>query len=198
MARMEEVESRRMEEEWNTVDCPAIVQLFVNKQREFARCIMAATSQDEAMGAVMKLQGNWDRRKTKHDTEERSLHEAGQAVYVAIQNALSDRMAEAEWKEAAKQFGTYMQTLCMMMDALECDVDVANYPKVMYEAEREKEPEPDEQQNEVSAQEPIQSTEQGDQQRIRMETEQQQTIVAGHDSSGEGIHAIVHERTWVE
>jgi hypothetical protein len=130
MGRLEEVESRRMEEEWNTVDCPAIVQLFVNKQREFAKFIMATSNQDEAVGAVMKLQGNWDRRKTKQDTEERSLQEAGQAVYMALQNALSDKMAETDWKEAAKQFGTYTHTLRRMLDALECDVDVANYPRV--------------------------------------------------------------------
>jgi hypothetical protein len=58
MGRMEEVESRRTEEEWSIVNCPAIVQLFVNKQREFARFLMAATNQDETVGAVMKLQGN--------------------------------------------------------------------------------------------------------------------------------------------
>jgi hypothetical protein len=65
MGRMEEFESRRVEEEWNTVDCPAIVQLFVNKQREFARFIMAASSQDEAVGDVMKLQGTWDKNLRK-------------------------------------------------------------------------------------------------------------------------------------
>ena len=73
--RMEEVESRRMEEEWNTMDCPAIVQLFVNKQRKFARFIMATSIHDEAVGDVMKLHGTWDKRKTKHDTEEMSLQE---------------------------------------------------------------------------------------------------------------------------
>jgi hypothetical protein len=155
---------------------------------------MATTSHDEAVGAVMKLQGNRDRRRTKQDTEERSLKEAGQAVYMAIQNALSDRMAETEWKEAAKQFGTYTQTLCRMLDALECDVDVANYPRVMYEAEREKEPKPVEQQKEVNAQEPIQSTEQGNHQSIGRETEQQRSITTGHDANEEGIQAMAHER----
>ena len=195
MARMEEVESMRMEEEWNTVDCPAIVQLFVNKQREFARFLMATTNQDEALGAVMKLQGNWDRRKTKQDTEERSLQEAGQVVYVALQNALSDKMADTDWEEITKQIGTHMQSLCRMLDALECDVDVANYPRVMYETEREKEPEPDEQHDEVNAQEPTQSTEQGNQRRIGRQTEQHQSITINHDVNEEGIQAVGHERT---
>jgi hypothetical protein len=52
-------------------------------------------------------------------------------------------MEETEWKEAAKQFGTYILTLCGMLDALDCDVGLANYPRAMYEAEREKEPELD-------------------------------------------------------
>jgi hypothetical protein len=56
----------------------------------------------------MKLHGTWDKRKTKQDTEERSLQETGQALYIAIHNVLSDRMEQIEWKEAAKQFGTYI------------------------------------------------------------------------------------------
>ena len=62
------------------MECPAIVRLFLNKQREFARFVMATSSQDEAVGAVMKLQGAWDKRNTKQDTEERNLHEAGHAL----------------------------------------------------------------------------------------------------------------------
>jgi len=81
---MEEVNEIRIEAEWTTVDCPAIVRLFINKQREFARFVMVASSQHEVVGAVMKLQGAWDKRNTKQDTEERSLQEAGHAVYVAI------------------------------------------------------------------------------------------------------------------
>jgi hypothetical protein len=34
---------------------------------------------------------------------ERSLQEAGQAIYVAIQNELSDRMKGEEWKKSAKR-----------------------------------------------------------------------------------------------
>ena len=62
---MEEVVGIRTEMEWTTMECPAIVRLFVNKQREFARFVMDASSQDEAVGAVRKLHGAWVRRKTK-------------------------------------------------------------------------------------------------------------------------------------
>ena len=57
-----------------------------------------------------------------------------------------------------------------MMDALDCDVDVANYPRVMYEAEREKELEPDDQHDDVYPQESNQAPRQGNQQMMRRET----------------------------
>ena len=91
----------------------------------------------------MKLQGAWDKRKTKQDTEERSSQEEGHAIYVVIQNALSDRMEGEEWRKAAIQLGGCIKTLCGMLGAVDCDVDVENYPRVMYEAERETEPKPD-------------------------------------------------------
>ena len=81
---IEELVGIRTDTEWTTVGCPAIVRLFVNKQREFAKFIMAASSHDEAVGALMNLHGAWERRKTKQDTEEKSLQEARHAVYVAI------------------------------------------------------------------------------------------------------------------
>ena len=68
------------EPEWTKSNCPAIVLLFVNKQREFARFVMDAANQDEAAGSLMSLQRAWDIRKTKQDTEERSLHETGYLV----------------------------------------------------------------------------------------------------------------------
>ena len=43
---MENVADVRQENEWTTTDCPAMVRLFVNKQREFARFVMEATSHD--------------------------------------------------------------------------------------------------------------------------------------------------------
>ena len=59
---------------------------------------------------------------------------------MAIQNALSDKMEGEEWKTTAKQFGGYIKSPCGMLDALDYVVDVGNYPRVMYETERETEP----------------------------------------------------------
>jgi len=42
-------------------------------------------------------------------------------------------------KKIAKQFGGCIKALCGMLDALECDVGVENYPRVMYAAGRETE-----------------------------------------------------------
>jgi hypothetical protein len=102
LAGMEDTASIRSETKWTTVECPAIVRLFVNKQREFARFLMDAGSYDEAVGSLINLQGAWDMRKTKKDTEERSLQEAGQAVFATIQKALSDKMEGEGWKTASK------------------------------------------------------------------------------------------------
>jgi hypothetical protein len=49
-------------------------------------------------------------------------------------------MEGEEWKTTAKQFGGYIKSPCGMLDALDYVVDVGNYPRVMYETERETEP----------------------------------------------------------
>jgi hypothetical protein len=102
---------------------------------------MDAASHDEAVGSSMSLQWTWVRRKTKHDMEERSLQEAGQTVFNAIQNALGDKMNEGRWKRAAKYFGWSVKSLCDLMDVLESDINVEDYRRVLYEAGREKEQE---------------------------------------------------------
>jgi len=88
------------------------VRLFVNKQRELARFVMDAASHDEVVGSLMSLQLAWDIRKTKQDTEVRSLHEVGQMVFTSVQNALSDKMEEGGWERAAKHFGESVKSLC--------------------------------------------------------------------------------------
>jgi len=47
-----------------------------------------------------------------------------------------DRIQEGAWREEACKFGKYVRTVCDMMDALDCEIDVKNYPRVMYEATR--------------------------------------------------------------
>ena len=48
-------------------------------------------------------------------------------------------MGDRGWKQAATELGEAVNPLCEMLDALETDVNVENYPRVMYEAGRKKE-----------------------------------------------------------
>ena len=82
------------------------------------------------------MQWAWDKRKTKPDTEERSIHEAVIMVVDIISAALMGMIQEEKWEEEAKKFGTYVRTVCDMMYALDCGVDVEDYPRVMYETTR--------------------------------------------------------------
>ena len=97
---------------------------------------MDAASHDEAVGRLMSLQWAWDRRKTKQDTEERSLQEAGQRVFTFVQNVLNDKIEEDGWERAAKQFGGSVKAMCELLDVVESDINVEDYPMVMYEAGR--------------------------------------------------------------
>ena len=53
---MEDVADIRTENELRTVDHPAMVRMFVNKQNSFARFGLEATSHEEAVGSLMTLQ----------------------------------------------------------------------------------------------------------------------------------------------
>ena len=82
------------------------------------------------------MQWAWDKRKTKPYTEERSIQEA---VKLPVNNnnaVLMDKIQEGAWGEEAKTFGKNAKTVCDMMDALDCGVDVEDYPRVIYEATR--------------------------------------------------------------
>ena len=134
-----EIADIKTESEWRAADCPTIRRQFVNTQKGFAKFVLKAGSHEQAVGSLMTLQWAWDRRKTKQNTEERSLQEAGQRVFNTIQNTLSDKMDERGWTNAAKEFGEAVKLLCDMLDALDCEVSVENYPRVMYEAGRQNE-----------------------------------------------------------
>ena len=136
---LEEVADIRTENERRIVDCPTMERMFVNNKKSFAKFVLEAASHEETVGSLMTLQWAWVRRKTKQDTEERNLQEAGQRVFNALQNALYDTMDDRGWKQAATEFGEAVKPLCEMLDALETDVNVENYPRVMYEAGRQKE-----------------------------------------------------------
>ena len=77
MTRMEEVPGERNEGIRDNVACPAIVQLVVNKQDMFVRALMGkgVSSWDHTKLAFIRLQWLMDIRKTKAETEERSVQD---------------------------------------------------------------------------------------------------------------------------
>jgi hypothetical protein len=96
LTRMDKVADEAQEEEWSDVECPALVRLFVNKRREFARWILDATNREEAVGILKGMQWAWDKRKTKPDTEERSIQEAVKMVVDSVSAALMDKIQEED------------------------------------------------------------------------------------------------------
>jgi hypothetical protein len=60
-------------------------------------------------------------------------------VFNDKQIALGDRMDDKGWTQAAKEFGEAVKPLCGLLDALDTEVNVANYPRVMYDAGRQRE-----------------------------------------------------------
>ncbi len=47
-------------------------------------------------------------------------------------------MEEGGWTKAAKDFGQTIRSLCDLIDAVDYDINVEDYPRVMYEAGRRK------------------------------------------------------------
>ena len=74
------------------MDCPALVRLFINKRGEFARWIMDATNREEAVGVMQGMQWAWDKRKTKPNTEERSIQETIKLLVDNVNAALMDKI----------------------------------------------------------------------------------------------------------
>jgi ribonuclease HI len=82
--------------------------------------MLDAASREEAVGIFKGMQWAWDKRKTKPDTEERSIQEAVKLVVDGVNAALMDKIHEEGWEEDARSFGKNVRTVCDMMDALEC------------------------------------------------------------------------------
>ena len=54
----------------------------------------------------------------------------------SVNAALMGKIQDDGWEEEARSFGKNFKTVCDMMDALDCGVDVEDYPRVMYESTR--------------------------------------------------------------
>jgi hypothetical protein len=47
--------------------------------------------------------------------------------------ALMDKIQDGTWDVAARDFGRLVKAMCDMGDALNCEIDVEEYPRLMYE-----------------------------------------------------------------
>jgi hypothetical protein len=97
---MEEVPGERNEGEWENVACPpAIVQLVVNKHELFVRALLGkgASSWDHTNLALIRLQWLMDRRKTKAETEERSVQDCAIRVFKDLQHMTDKARPEEDW-----------------------------------------------------------------------------------------------------
>jgi len=48
-------------------------------------------------------------------------------------------MYDKGWTQTAEKFGEAVKPFCELLDALDNEVNVANYPRVIYDAERQRE-----------------------------------------------------------
>jgi hypothetical protein len=137
---MEEVPGERNETEWVNVACSAIVQLVVNKQELFVRALLGrgVSSWDQTKLAFIKLQWLMDGRKTKAETEERSVQDCAIRVYKNLQIMTDKAGPEEDLATRGIEFGEAMGELLRILEAVETGVDADDFPRAMYQAPIEK------------------------------------------------------------
>jgi hypothetical protein len=85
MTRMEEIPGELNDEERDDTACPAIVRLAVNKRDLFARAMLGNVhTWDQTKLFFIKHQWMEDKRKTKAETEERSVKECAIRVFKGL------------------------------------------------------------------------------------------------------------------
>ena len=137
---MEDVPGERNEKEWDNVACPAIVQLVVNKQELFVKALLGKgiSSWDQTKLAFIRLQWLMDRRKTKAEIEERSMHDCAIRVYKNLQHMTDKAGPEEDWTTRGIEFGEAMGDLLRILEAVETGVEADDFPRAMYHASIEK------------------------------------------------------------
>jgi len=140
MIGMEEVPGERSERIWVNVACPAIVQLVVNKHEVFVRNLLGkdVSSWDLTKLAFIRIQWMIARRKTKAETEERSVQDCAIRVYKNLQLMTDKAGPEEDWTTRGIEFGEAMGELLRILEAVETGVEADDYPRAMYQASIEK------------------------------------------------------------
>jgi hypothetical protein len=110
---MEEVPGERNEGVWDNVACPAVVQPVVNKQELFVRALLGngISSWDHTKLSFIRLHWLMDRRKTKAETEERSVQDCAIRVYKNLQHMTDKAGPEEDWTTRGIELGEAMGEL---------------------------------------------------------------------------------------
>ncbi len=138
---------------------------MVNKQELIVRAMMGkgVSSWDQTKLAFIKIQWLMDRRKTKAETEERSVQDCAIRVFKDLQHMANKAGPEEVWKARALELGEAMGDLLRVLEGVELGVEVDDFPRAMYQASLEKL-----------------------EQRENRHTEQRQEETTEHNTHGEG------------
>jgi hypothetical protein len=99
MTGMEEVPGELNDEEHDDAACPAIARMAMNKQNLFAMALMGDVhTWDQTKLFFIRHQWIEDRRKTKAETEERSVHECVIKVFKGLKCMTSKTGTEEDWR----------------------------------------------------------------------------------------------------
>jgi hypothetical protein len=126
-------------EDHEEAPCPAIVGMLIYGKEEYAKVLMGGDThtRDQTRAAFEGIQWIADRRKTKADSEERSLQEKLTRILRGLKEMiLLDGDAE-EWKRRVWSFGEAMKDFIWFVETVDIGVDVGNYPRVMYQGSLE-------------------------------------------------------------
>ncbi len=74
----------------------------------------------------------WDKRKTKARTPERGLHEILQLIIAVLRAVPNGKIAEDDWLVVGRRFETCIRTLWEHLDEVNMEVDIQDYPRVIY------------------------------------------------------------------
>jgi hypothetical protein len=126
-------------QEHEEAPCPAIVGMLMHGEEEYAKVLVGGEvhTREHARATLDNIQWIADKRKTKADSEERTLQEKLTRVFRGLKEMiLMDGDAE-ELKRRAWSFGEAMKDLLWFLETVDTGVDIGNFPRTLYQGSLE-------------------------------------------------------------
>ncbi len=82
---------------------------------------------------IHQLQWVMDKRKTKVEKEERSVHEYATKVLKELQRMSTKTRKKEDWTKRGREFGGAMKDLLWILETVDTRVQVDNYPRATYQ-----------------------------------------------------------------